>query len=120
MITKKALISATKQVAERAPYSRNTTMSLVNERHPRGLIGRALHQAGLSPQQIRAIQEDPNSSEKLLNASAMQWMTAVQTVANSGRTWGEIVAMPEKLLTAGANTTSKRAATNRKPVRSNI
>ena len=51
-ITKKAIIEAATEVVS-VPRRRNRSSKMVTYRHPRGLIGNALHAAGMSPREIR-------------------------------------------------------------------
>ena len=89
MITKKTLIAAAKEVADRAPNARNIGLCMVDRRHPRGFVGRTLHAAGLTPSQIREIDENRQHS-KFLNPAATQWVINATRQANSGKPWSEI------------------------------
>lgn len=91
MITKKAIIQAATEVAERAPHARNRSSSMVTYRHPRGLIGHTLHAVGLSPREIRSI-ERSRRFDQFLNPAATKWVREATTRASKGATWSEIVA----------------------------
>lgn len=91
MITKKAIIQAATEVAERAPSARNRSSKMVTYRHPRGLIGNALHTAGLSPREIRSLQGN-RKYERFLNPAATKWVREASARANKGATWSEVVA----------------------------
>mgnify|MGYP003647171986 CR=1 FL=1 len=90
LITKKAIIQAATEVAGRAPSTRNSTAKMVTYRHPRGLIGNALHTAGLSPRELRSLQSS-QEYEHFLNPAATAWVRAADTRANTGMAWGEVV-----------------------------
>lgn len=90
MITKKAIVQAATEVAGRAPTARNSSPRMVDRRHPRGLIGRTLHTAGLTPKQIRSLEEN-RRFEQFLNPAATQWLRQVSTRAGKGVTWSEAV-----------------------------
>lgn len=90
LITKKAIIAAATEVAERAPTARNRSSKMVTYRHPRGLIGNALHTAGLSPREIRSLQGN-RKYERFLNPAATAWVREANSRANKGMAWGEVV-----------------------------
>lgn len=91
MITKKAIIQAAAQVADRAPSARNASPQMVDRRHPRGIIGRTLHSVGLTPKQIRSL-ESNRRYEQFLNPAATKWVREASARANKGATWSEVVA----------------------------
>ena len=85
IITKKAIIQAATEVAERAPHAKNRSDKVVDRRHPRGLIGHTLRTAGLSPKQISS------GYGEFLNPAATRWAVEADTLAKSGMQWRTIV-----------------------------
>lgn len=90
LITKKAIIQAATEVADRSPSSRNRSSKMVTYRHPRGLIGNTLHTAGLSPREIKSLQGS-RKYDRFLNPAATAWVREASTRANKGMAWGEVV-----------------------------
>jgi len=90
MITKKDIVAAAKQVADRAPSARNRSTKMVSYRHPRGLIGNTLHTAGLSPKEIRTLERN-RKYEQFLNPAATKWVREANARANKGVAWAEVV-----------------------------
>lgn len=91
MITKKAIIAAATEVAERAPTARNRSSKMVTYRHPRGLIGNTLHTVGLSPREIKTL-HGSRKYDRFLNPAATAWVREANKRANKGMAWGEVVA----------------------------
>jgi hypothetical protein len=90
LITKKAIVQAATEVAERSPSSRNHSSKMVTYRHPRGLIGNTLHNVGLSPREIKTLHGN-RKYDRFLNPAATAWVREANKRANKGMAWGEVV-----------------------------